>query len=36
MSFLEHLDEFRKRLVRSVIVIVIAFVLCWFVSEQNL
>jgi sec-independent protein translocase protein TatC len=34
MSFLEHLDEFRKRLVRSVIVIVIAFTLCWFVSDK--
>ncbi len=34
MSFLEHLDEFRKRLVKSVIIIVIAFVLCWFVSDK--
>ena len=34
MSFLEHLDEFRKRLVNSVIVIVIAFMLCWFVSDK--
>ncbi len=34
MSFLEHLDEFRKRLVSSVIVIVIAFTLCWFVSAS--
>ena len=34
MSFLEHLDEFRKRLVTSVIVIVIAFMLCWFVSDK--
>lgn len=33
MSFLEHLDEFRRRLVNSVIIIVIAFVLCWFVSD---
>lgn len=32
MSFLEHLDEFRKRLVNSAIVIVIAFMLCWFAS----
>ena len=32
MSFLEHLDEFRKRLVRSFVVIVIAFIFCWFVS----
>jgi sec-independent protein translocase protein TatC len=34
MSFLEHLDEFRKRLVKSVIIIVIAFALCWFVSDK--
>jgi sec-independent protein translocase protein TatC len=34
MSFLEHLDEFRRRLVNSVIVIVIAFVFCFFVSEE--
>jgi sec-independent protein translocase protein TatC len=34
MSFLEHLDEFRKRLVKSVIVIVIAFGLCWYVSDD--
>jgi sec-independent protein translocase protein TatC len=34
MSFLEHLDEFRKRLVNSVIIIVIAFLLCWFVSDK--
>lgn len=33
MTFLEHLDEFRRRLVNSVIVIVIAFFLCWFVSD---
>lgn len=34
MSFLEHLDEFRKRLVNSVIIIVIAFMLCWIVSGE--
>ncbi len=34
MSFLAHLDEFRRRLVNSVIVLVIAFVLCWFVSDK--
>jgi sec-independent protein translocase protein TatC len=34
MSFLEHLDEFRRRLVNSVIVIVAAFMLCWFVSDK--
>ena len=32
MSFLEHLDEFRKRLVTSVIVIVIAFLFCFYFS----
>ena len=32
MSFLEHLDELRRRLVNSVVIIVIAFVFCWFVS----
>lgn len=34
MSFLEHLDELRKRLVRSVVFIVLAFLACWFVSEN--
>lgn len=34
MSFLEHLDELRKRLVTSVIIIVIAFSACWFVSDR--
>lgn len=34
MSFLEHLDEFRKRLVRSVIVVLLATMLCWFVSTE--
>lgn len=34
MSFLEHLDEFRRRLVNSVIVIVIAFLFCWFASDK--
>lgn len=32
MSFLEHLDEFRKRLVRSIIAIVIAFLICFYFS----
>lgn len=32
MSFLEHLDELRKRLVNSVIIVIIAFIFCWFVS----
>lgn len=34
MSFLEHLDELRKRLVNSVIIILLAFVGCWFVSDK--
>src|ERR1043166_2050535 len=34
MSFLEHLDELRKRLVNSVIIIVIFFMACWFVSDR--
>ncbi len=32
MSFLEHLDELRRRLVNSVIIVVIALIGCWFVS----
>jgi sec-independent protein translocase protein TatC len=32
MSFLEHLDELRKRLVNSVAFVVVAFILAWFVS----
>lgn len=34
MSFLEHLDELRKRLVSSVIILVVAFTFCWFVSDS--
>ncbi len=34
MSFLDHLDELRRRLVNSVIAIVVAFVLCWAVSDR--
>ncbi len=34
MSFLEHLDELRKRLVNCVIIIVVAFTICWFVSDR--
>ncbi len=33
MSFLEHLDEFRKRVIRSVLAIGIAFIFCFFVSD---
>jgi sec-independent protein translocase protein TatC len=34
MSFLEHLDELRKRLVNSVIIIVLAFVVCFYFSDR--
>lgn len=34
MSFLDHLDELRKRLVSSVIIVLLAFVFCWFVSDR--
>jgi sec-independent protein translocase protein TatC len=34
MSFLDHLDEFRKRLVRSILFVAIAFMACWFVSDR--
>lgn len=34
MSFLDHLDELRKRLVRSVIIVVLAFLFCYFVSDR--
>ncbi len=32
MSFLEHLDELRRRLVYSVVIITVAFVICWTFS----
>ncbi len=34
MSFLEHLDELRRRLVNSIIVIIIAFVVCFYFSDD--
>src|ERR1041384_4794575 len=34
MSFLEHLDEFRKRLIRSILFVAVAFIFCWFVSDR--
>jgi sec-independent protein translocase protein TatC len=34
MSFLEHLDELRRRLIRSAIFVFTALVLCWFVSDR--
>jgi sec-independent protein translocase protein TatC len=33
MSFLEHLDELRKRLIRSAAFVFIAFFACWWVSD---
>ncbi|HEX6186119.1 MAG TPA: twin-arginine translocase subunit TatC [Pyrinomonadaceae bacterium] len=33
MSFLEHLDELRRRIIRSVAFILVALVACWFVSK---
>src|SRR6202171_2552137 len=33
MSFLEHLDELRKRLIRSIIFVFVAAMLCWIVSD---
>lgn len=33
MSFLEHLDELRRRLIRSFIFIFLATAICWFVSK---
>lgn len=34
MSFLEHLDELRRRIVRSVAFVLIAFLALWFVSDK--
>lgn len=34
MSFLEHLDELRTRLVRIAIFVMLAFVLCWVFSDK--
>ena len=34
MSFLEHLDELRTRLIRSMVFVVLAAFLCWFVSDR--
>ena len=36
MTFLEHLDELRKRLVKSVIIIVAAFLFCFWMSAEAL
>jgi sec-independent protein translocase protein TatC len=34
MSFLEHLDELRKRLIRSFVFVFVAASACWFVSDR--
>jgi sec-independent protein translocase protein TatC len=34
MSFLEHLDELRSRLIRSILFVFIASTLCWFISDR--
>ncbi|MDT5271944.1 MAG: hypothetical protein QOH49_4130, partial [Acidobacteriota bacterium] len=34
MSFLEHLDELRRRIIRSAIFIFVALLFCWFVSDR--
>src|SRR5438270_10852337 len=34
MSFLDHLDELRKRLIRSALFIAVAFVACWLLSDR--
>src|SRR5205085_12328347 len=34
MSFLEHLDELRRRLIRSMLFVFAALLVCWFVSDR--
>lgn len=34
MSFLEHLDELRSRLIRSIIFVFVATFACWFLSDR--
>ena len=34
MSFLDHLDELRKRLIRSIIFVFVATSVCWFFSDR--
>ena len=34
MSFLEHLDEFRKRMIRAILFVGVAFMVCWFFSDR--
>jgi sec-independent protein translocase protein TatC len=34
MSFLEHLDELRTRLIRSIAFVILASFFCWFISDR--
>ncbi|MDQ3804830.1 MAG: twin-arginine translocase subunit TatC, partial [Acidobacteriota bacterium] len=34
MSFLDHLDELRRRLIRSAAFVFVALMACWFVSDH--
>lgn len=34
MSFLDHLDELRKRLIRSIVFVFVATSICWFFSDR--
>ena len=34
MSFLDHLDELRKRLIRSIVFVFVATSVCWFFSDR--
>ena len=34
MSFLEHLDELRKRLIRCIVFVLVAAFACWFLSDR--
>src|SRR5215831_8598129 len=34
MSFLDHLDELRSRLIRVALFVFIAFILCWIFSDR--
>ncbi|MGI8735180.1 MAG: twin-arginine translocase subunit TatC [Pyrinomonadaceae bacterium] len=34
MSFLDHLDELRRRLIRSLLFVFLAMIVCWFFSDR--
>ncbi len=36
MSFIEHLEELRKRLIRGVLAVFVGMIVCWFFREQIL